>query len=234
MSLLTACQAVAEETGLLSSPATVVGNTDPAVVQLYALVKRACAEIARAQDWEKMVREQTITTVNGTESYALPSDWARYTSETAWDATNYWPMRGSLDPQYWNALKRGIVVMTIRRRFRIKAGLVYIIPTPTVSGDSLILEYQRNTPWTDSAGTTYRVTPTADTDLTVMPQHLVELDAKWRLKHAKGLDYSEDQDQAQNAISLAKAQDVPAMIVNDGYPSNFTPPFFPVVPQTIT
>jgi hypothetical protein len=233
VSLLTACQAVAEETGLLSSPATVVGNTDPGVVQLFALMKRAATELMDARDWQRFRREHTITTVSGTDSYALPSDWSRYLSQTAWDATNYWPMRGSIDPQQWQALKRGIVVLTIRKRYRVMGNLVYIIPTPTVSNESLIIEYMRNTPWTDSTGATYRTAPTADTDLSVLAENLIVLDTKWRLKHAKGLDYTEDKAEAEGAVSLAYAQDVPAMIVNDGLPSNFTPPFYPVVPQVI-
>lgn len=233
MSLLTACQAVAEETGLLSSPSTVISNTNPSVVQLFALMKRSATELMDSRDWQRFRREQTITTAAGTESYALPSDWSRYLSQTAWDATNYWPMRGSIDPEQWQALKRGLVVLTIRKRYRVMGNLVYIIPTPTAI-ETLIIEYMRNTPWTDSTGVTFRTVPTVDTDLSVLPENIIVLDTKWRLKHAKGLDYSEDYDQAQDAISLAYAQDVPAMVVNDGVPSNFTPPFFPVVPQVIT
>lgn len=234
MSLLSLAVAVADETGLMSTPATVVGNTNPGVVQLFALIKRSAAEIADSRDWQRMVKTQTITTVNGTAEYALPTDWSRYISETAWDVTNYWPMRGSLDPQYWEALKRGLVVLTIRRRYRVFANKIHIIPTPTVDNDSLILEYISNTPWTSSDGATWRTAPNADTDLSVIPQHLVELDTKWRLKHAKGLDFSQDKQEAQDAIALAFSQDKPAMIVNYGYPSNFTPPFYPVVPQVIT
>lgn len=234
MSLLTLAQAVAQETGLLNSPSGVVASTDPGVVQLFALIKRSATEMMMAKDWQRLVRTQTITTVDGTSEYALPSDWDRYISETAWDVTNYWPMRGSLDPQYWESLKRGLVVLTIRRRYRVMGNQISIIPTPTADNETLILEYIRNTPWTSADGATFRTAPTADTDLSVFPQHVVELDVKWRLKHAKGLDYSEDKIEAENAISQAFAQDKPAMIVNYGYPSNFTPPFYPVVPSVIT
>lgn len=234
MSLLTAAEQVARETGILSTPATVIGNTDTAVVQLLALFKRSALEIALSRDWQKLIREHTITTTASDADYALPSDWARYVSETAWDATNYWPMRGSLDPQYWQALKRGIVTLSIRKRFCLFGNMVNIVPTPTVSSETLIIEYLRNTPWTDSAGTTWRTAPTADTDLFALPQHLLELDTVWRLRKAKGLDYGDDFQIAQDAISLAFAQDSPAMIVNYGIPSEATPPFYPVVPQQVS
>lgn len=217
----------------MSSPATVVGNTNLGVVQLFALMKRSATELLRQKDWQRLRREHTITTVASTDSYALPSDWSRYLSETAWDATNYWPMRGSIDPAYWQALKRGIVVLTIRKRYRVMANLVYIIPTPSAV-ETLILEYMRNTPWTDSVGTTFRTAPSADTDLSVLPESVVVQDTIWRLKKAKGLDFEDDKQESENATALAYAQDVPAMVVNDGMPSNFTPPFFPVVPQVIT
>lgn len=232
MSLLTACQAVAQETGLLLSPATVISNTDLGVVQLFALMKRSATEIAKGRDWQALVREHTITTVAGTATYALPSDWSRYTSETAWDATNYWPMRGSMDPQTWQALKRGIVTPVIRKQYRVMGNLVNIFPTPTAV-ETLIIEYLRNTPWTDATGVTYRTAPTVDTDLSVLPQNIIELDTKWRLKHAKGLDYSEDKQQADDAIELAFAQDVPAMIINDGLQTGVPPYFWPNVPQLV-
>ena len=168
MSLLTACQAAVNETGIGTAPATIIGNTDPAAVQLLTLAKRTALSLMGFQ-WQAMIREQTITTVASTETYALPSDWDRYISETAWDATSYWQMRGQLTPQMWQAYKRGIVTLvTARKMFRLRGNLVYIIPTPT-SVESLILEYVRNTPWTDSAGVTYRTAPTADTDIPVFP-----------------------------------------------------------------
>src|SRR5207244_3753931 len=154
-------------------------------------------------------------------AYALPTDWARYVSETAWDATNYWPMQGSIAPSIWQALKRGIVATSVRRRFRVVGGQIKIFPTPTVDNNSLIVEYIRNTPWTDSTGVTYRVTATADTDITVFPEHLLELDLKWRWLRAKGLDYGDERDEADREISLAMAQDRPAQIIDFGTGSNY-------------
>lgn len=234
MSLLTACQQVAQETGLLSSPSGVVASTDPGVVQLFALMKRAAVEISDARNWQRLIREHTITTANGTETYALPSDWSRYISKTAWDATNYWEMRGSLSPQMWQAYKRGIVTLvSAHKNYRVRGNLVYIMPTPTAI-ESLVIEYIRDTPWTDSTGATFRTAPTADTDLFVLPQSILELDTIWRLKRAKGLEYSADYDEAQRAIDLAYAQDVPAQVVNMGRMTNQTPPFYPNLPQSIT
>lgn len=232
MSLLTSCQSVVKETGIGSSPATIISNTDPTAVQLNAIAERSAQYLMR-WNWQALIREHTITTAASTETYALPSDWARYISETAWDATNYWQMRGQLTPQLWQAYKRGIVTLvSARKMFRLRGNLVYIIPTPTAV-NSLIIEYLRNTPWTDSTGATYRVAATVDTDKTVFPEHLLILDMKWRWKHAKGLDYSEDRDESDREIERAFAQDVPAPVIDFGRGYNVSPPFFPNVPQVI-
>ena len=230
MSLLTACQAVIKETGIGDAPATIISNTDPTAIQLNALAERAAKRLSKL-NWEKLLREHTITTANGTEGYALPADWARYVVETAWDATNFWPMRGSLDPQLWQSLKRGIVATTVRRRFRLRGGQVLIFPTPTTV-DTLIIEYARSTPWTDSTGATYRVAATNDADITVFPEDLLTLEVKWRFKKEKGLDYAEDFDEAEKEIALAFAQDSPAEIIDYGRGSMYSA--FPAnIPQSI-
>ena len=221
MSLLTACQAVAKEAGI-DAPATIISNTDKTAIQLNALAERAAQKIMRL-DWQRMIREQTITTVASTATYALPSDWARYIGETAWDATNYRQMRGSLDPATWQFYKRGLALtVAAHKRFRLIGNLVTIDPTPSAVA-SLIIEYVRNTPWIDSGGTTYRVAATADTDTTVFPEHLLVLDIKWRFLRAKGLDYTEEHEEAERAIDLAFAQDTPAMTIDYGSRPALTP-----------
>lgn len=230
MSLLTACANVVKETGVGVVPATIISNTDATAVQLNALAERSVKKLSK-MNWEKLIREHTITTVASTETYALPSDWARYTSETAWDATNYWQMRGNVNAQLWQALKRGMVSASVRRNFRLRGGLVYIDPIPS-SVATLVIEYLRNTPWTDSTGVTYRVLATADTDITVFPEHLLELDLKWRWKHAKGLDYTEDFNEAEQQIALAFAQDSPAPTLDFGCAFEYVPPY-PNVPVTV-
>lgn len=232
MSLLTLCQNVVNETGLGDAPSTIISNTDKLAVQLLALAQKEVRVLGN-MNWQALVAEHTITTANGTESYALPSDWQQYASDTFWDASNYWPMRGSIDPSQWQALKRGIVAATIRKRFRVKAGKVYIFPTPTTV-NTLVGEYIINTPVVTADLVTKKALFTLDTDTTVLPEFLVELGVKWRYKHAKGLDYSEDRLEYDNRVATAFAQDKPAGYLNDGMPADRTPSFFANIPQQIT
>lgn len=230
MSLLTLCQNVVNETGIGDAPATIISNTDKLAVQLLALAQKEVRVLGN-RDWQALSADHSITTVSGTDNYALPTDWQKYTVETFWDATNYWNMRGSLDPQQWTALKRGIVSATIRKRFRVRAGKVYIIPTPTAV-ESLVGEYTMNTP-VAAAGGTKKTSFTVDTDTTVLPEFLVELGVKWRLLRAKGMAYDEERLEYDQRLATAIAQDTPADSLNDGLPSDRTPMFYPNIPQTI-
>jgi hypothetical protein len=230
VSLLTACQAAVKETGLGDVPATIISNTDNLAVQLNALAERSAKKLAK-MDWQALLREHTITTAASTETYALPTDWARYVMETAWDSTNYWPMKGSLHPQLWQALKRGIAsTPSSRKEYRIRGSLVYIYPIPTAI-ETLIIEYARNTPWLN--GSTYRVTATNDADTAVYPEYLLELELIWRLKKAKGLAYADDRDEADSEISKAFAQDVPAPVLDYGSGPQMMPPFLVNIPTTV-
>jgi hypothetical protein len=234
MSLLSACKAVVGETGLGLVPSTVISNPDPGVVQLYYLALRSAEELAK-KDWQRMVRTQTITTVASQEDYALPSDLGRYIGDTAWDTTNYWPMGGSMGAQQWSALKYSLIAIPeTQRGFRLFGNEVLIIPTPSTSGDSLVLEYVRNTPWLDSTGATWRTAPTVDTDITGFPENLLVLDMKWRLKEAKGMPYEEAFNEAERAIDKAFAQDTPKPILNFSRREVSAPSFVLNVPPYVS
>lgn len=230
MSLLTACQAAVNVTGLGTAPTTIIGNTNPLAIQLNYLAERV-AKSLRVKPWQAMIREHTITTAAGTENYALPSDWAWYISQTAWDATNYWPMRGSVSPASWQAMKRGNVVgVQVRKEFRVRGSEVLIFPTPSAV-ETLIIEYLRNTPWVNAGS--YKVLATADADVTVFPDRLLELGIIWRLLKAKGLPYAEEKEEFEVETSRALATDRPAPIVNMGIATDSTPSFNAQLPTQI-
>lgn len=240
MSLLSLCQAVIKETGIGTAPTTVIGNTDPTAVQLLALATHEVRVLLRRHDWSILVAEQTINTVNGTESYALPSDIDRYVGNALWDATNYWQMRGSVGAPLWNALKRGNATsVTTRKFFRVKGyttgGVttkrLYIYPTPTAA-ESLVAEYITSTPYASNTGVPAAAFA-ADTDTTLIPEYLVQFGVHWRFLKAKGLDYAEERAEYDRMVNTAIAQEVPAPALNFGVSSASTPAFLANVPPNI-
>lgn len=115
-------------------------STDQNIIQLRTLLTRVGRMLVRARAWSHLTEEHTFATVNGTESYALPSGFERFLNSTAWNRTTDWPMGGPFSPAQWQAVKATTVAGTVIRPFRIRERLLYIYPTPTAAED-IYFEY---------------------------------------------------------------------------------------------
>lgn len=218
MTLLTIGQNVSDATGI-ERPSSIYGSSNETARRLLRLITASALSIVKRKAWSALIREHSITTVNGTASYALPDDFSRYVDDTAWDATNYWQMRGSLSPFEWQWAKRALVSVPVnRRRFRVKwdtsssARRIFIDPTPT-SADSLVLEYV-SSQWCQSSGGTGQSAWAADTDTSRLDEELITLDTIWRFLNALGMPYSEEKQEAESRILTAIGQDAPAEVVS--------------------
>lgn len=225
MSLLTIAQAVLGEV-VGHEPSSVAGNNDSMTKQVLRLINREGKILARMK-WTIMQKEHTFNTVNGTASYDLPSDFGYLLENTAWDRTNYWAMRGNQTPAEWQIYKSAIIAnQATRKRFRIKASdnvrKFFIDPTPSAA-EALVFEYVRTTWCTDSAGTTFRSAMTANDDVALVPEDIIELGAIWRFRKAKGLDYSEDFNTYQKELNKAFAQDQAIGTLDMGQTRNIEP-----------
>lgn len=212
--MLSIIQNVADAVGI-DRPSSVIGSTNKSSTQMFALLNMSGKMLSRRFAWQRLIAEHTFDTVSGTASYALPSDYDRHIDDTAWDRSNYWATRGSITPQEWQARKSGIVSTGVQRRFRVKGNLVYIDPTPT-SADTLVYEYI-STDWTtDSVGANPSDKYNADSDLTLFPEYLLELDLLWRFKKAKGLDYGEEFRDFETQFAIEKQADKPSYTLKMG------------------
>jgi hypothetical protein len=227
MSLLTVCQAVAQDAGF-DSPASIVGNPDESAIQLLALANKAGEIIAR-KPWQNLQNEYTFSTVDGTETYALPAGYRSFINDTAWDRTNYWTLRGSLSPQEWQARKSGVMAQSPRSRFRLKGNLIYIDPVPGSALD-LVIEYLDNR-WVQSEEGERFTAFQADTDTVRFDEFLLRLDLTWRFLARKGLAYAEEKEEAERQIDLAMGRDTPSVPTNLAGDRSIWPPL-PTVPVT--
>ncbi|MFQ5356634.1 MAG: hypothetical protein ACE5DY_09170, partial [Mariprofundaceae bacterium] len=100
MSMLSIIQNVADTIGI-DRPSSVVGSTNKTSTQMLAMLNMSGKMLARRHAWQRLMSEHTFSTVNGTASYSLPSDYDRHIDDTAWDRSNYWAVRGSITPQEW-------------------------------------------------------------------------------------------------------------------------------------
>lgn len=236
MTLLSICQDVADMVGL-DRPSTVLGSGDETARQMLALLRMEGAHLIRVHGWAVLSREHTFTTVNGTESYAEPTDLFRYADDTAWDQSNYWKMRGSLSPSEWQFRKNAILATTTaRKRYRVKwdapagARRIFIDPTPAAA-ENVLIEYVSNQ-YVQSSGGVEQADWEADDDISLLDEMLLRYGLRKRILQAKGIPYADEASEYDRYLNQSIGEDVPnepirlmeknALFVNvpeDGYGS---------------
>lgn len=217
--LLSICQSALKEIGDTNVPSTIIGNTDGTAVQLLALLTRSGKTLRRLK-WQALIKTGTITTANGTQDYALPTDWLEFDPLTFWDATQRWDMVGPVTPALWNALSYSVVsVAGIRTFFRVAAGNISLLPIPT-SVRTLNYTY-RTKYWIASLS---KEDFTDDTDTVALDDQLLISDLKWRYRRAKGIDdWQELKADADALLAELIAADGGKSSVNFGYPRVYPP-----------
>lgn len=163
-------------------------------------------------------------------SYAFPSDLKYFLDYTAWDRSQFWALRGSLSPSEWQRYKSGTQTTTPRTRFRIKAGSIFLDPTPG-SIDNLVIEYISKNWVTDVGGGNPASSFTADAQVSVIDEDLLELDLTWRFLERKGQAYAEAKAEFDEVYESTFGRDVPKIPVNAGIDYEIWPPL-PTLPST--
>lgn len=228
MSLLTICQAAAAGSGF-PAPGSIVGSQDDTALLLFRLLNKAGKKLAW-KPWEILQKEYTFATVAATPSYAFPSDLKYFLDFTAWDRSQFWALRGSLSPSEWQRYKSGTQTTTPRTRFRIKGGLIFLDPTPG-GIDNLVIEYISKNWVTDVGGANPVSAFTADTQVSLIDEDLLELDLTWRFLERKGLAYAEAKNEFDEVFESTFGRDVPKIPVNAGIDYEIWPPL-PTLPST--
>jgi hypothetical protein len=152
----------------LAAVADPFADSDANVIQMCTLLKSKGREILRQRFWTQMRDEYTFTTVQGTPSYALPSDFHTMADQSGWNRTNRLPLGGPLSPQEWQYLKARLVGVVFTVLFRPMDGLIYIYPdNPTPGGYVVAFEYLSNG-WIERPAipvNTYHDSPVATDDI---------------------------------------------------------------------
>lgn len=199
--LVQICQAVLREVGQVNVPSSIVGNTDPAAVQLLALANRTGKILALDFRWQALLTTHTFATVNGTTDYSLPSDLHAFAGLTFWDRTNIEQCEGPVSAVLWEGLRSGnIIGVGLRKYFRVAANLFSIYPTPTAA-DTIAYQY-----WSKN-WITGKTEFSDDTDQPLIDADLITLGLKWRWRMAKGLAYDEEKADYQMRLDALQAID---------------------------
>lgn len=212
MSLLSICQAVADEVGV-DAPGTIIGNPDRTAKRLLTSANREGRVLAK-RSWSILEREHEFTTVQDQDVYDLPTDFESLVSDTAWDKTNYWNMRGGLTPREWGIRKNAIIATTaVRKMFRIKRGAnnkrqFFLDPSEVPGGQDLVFEY-RSKGWCQSSTGVVQTEWLKDDDEGILDETLMELGVLWRYLNRSGQSYLEEYNEYIRQRNIMLAQDGP-------------------------
>lgn len=190
MTLATIVRRVADEVGL-PRPNAVASSTDQLPRQMMALANSQLEELAEL-NWPILQYEHTFDTVVGQDTYDLPDDWARNMGETAYIASQYYQLRGSMSAADWARTKNTLPLPIGRYKYRVTGNplKIVIVPTPQTV-EHIVFEYISNQLVVGSDSTP-KPLYTEDNDVSLIPGRLVRMGLKWRIKEAKGFDYAED------------------------------------------
>lgn len=209
MALLGMIQKVCRRVGL-AVPTTVIGNTDPQIVQLLEIANEEGEDLAAQTSWSYMQRENTFTValsanqgvMNGT--VVSDGDFDYILPNTFWNRTTSLPIMGPTDTQQWQTLQ-AFPVTGPYQQWRLQGKNLYFDPVPT-SADTAAFEYM-STSWCESSGGTGQKEWAADTDVGLLPEALMILGIRWRWLKTKGLDYAEDFNTYQRRVIDAMARE---------------------------
>lgn len=140
----------------------------------------------------------------GAQSYALPTDFGYFITQTFWDRAFRWQLLGPMSAQEWQVLKSGISPTGPRRRFRVMGNLFYIDPVPTQVNQE-VYEYYSNQ-WCQSLTSTGQTKWTADTDYYNLDDDSFILGLQYRYKQKKGLSYDQEYKDWDDRISRLLAR----------------------------
>lgn len=200
MTLLSIVECTADIIGL-PRPTTVVTNTDQTVRTMFALLNREGQNLAKLRNgwgggWSVLEKQHSFSTVAAQDEYALPTDYGEMISDTVWNQDTFWEVRGPLSPQQWQTVKSGLASSpALRFRFRIKRSAtsgekVFVLdPVPTAV-ETVVFEYLTNRWASDTGGTTFATKFSADSDVSLLDEDLLEMGLEWRFKAAKGLGFA--------------------------------------------
>lgn len=226
MSLLTFCQDVADEIGLVR-PVSMIGSADVTARRLLQCAKAEGQALYRATDWTILHREYTFETTDGDSNYPVPDDWGRPLGNTAWDRSTLTEMRGSKSPVQWQRLQSStLAASSFSRDYRIiagpLAGSILVYPTPSATGDELVIDYISRY-WCEDGAGNGKATFTDDSDEMRLDHELFRVGLMWRAKRVLGLDYADDRADYDVLLRSTIVGDMALPITNAAGPGRYNP-----------
>ena len=216
MSLATIVQGACRRLAL-TVPNAVATSTDPQVLQLMEIANEEGKELTERYQWTALQTEATFTTV-ATESQGAIATIApglKYVfNNTMWNRSQFRPVFGPLNPQYWQQRKASNVTGPYSE-YRIVGGNLKFIPAPA-AGLTVGFEYMSKN-WVTLASSGLGASAwAADADTSVLDEDIMQMGLIWRFKQYKGFAYDEDFNKYERRVMDAMGRDGSKPTLNAG------------------
>ncbi len=186
LNLLQICNRVLDKISGFEKPSYIIGNTDDTATTLLAAAYDVGEEQARDNDWQELSKTATVTTVIGTQTYSLPTDYDRLAPDTLWDVTQSRRMYGAKTRRQWAEITNAVTSSGISYRWRLHGNLIQL-DRPAESVFAFSYEYLSSTYATSSAGVDRTDGWTADTDLPKLPADIFIAGIRYYFSDSKTL-----------------------------------------------
>lgn len=219
--LLTIVQEFCGRTNI-SVPLSVLGSTDPQVIQVSRLLEEEGVDLAQRYDWEELTQEGTFVSVAANSQGAiadLADDGFRsIKNETFWDRSSTLPVLGPLSSKEWQTLQ-AVANTGPRYYYRLRGGNLLITPAPS-AGLNFYFEYVSKN-WIESVDMTTKARFSADSDVVLLDNDLLTMGLRWRWKKEKGFEYAEDFRTYEEQVAAAMGRDGSKPTLNMGRNENY-------------
>lgn len=206
------------ETGFLV-PEYYVGNTSQDPAQILAIANAVALDVIE-RDWQAM-RKTAAFLLTSSTTYPLPSDYKDFIAGTMYQHGRWDRVDIATTPDTWALLQSVAGIASLPVRARIIGNQLNVL-NPQI-GATINVEYNSNAPITSASGSPLQLFQ-ADTDLWGLDDRMFQLEAIWRFKRAKGLDWQTAQLEAEARRNIVKGRDegnstiVPNLTIITGQP----------------
>lgn len=199
----------------------VAGSTEQNAVQMWQLATDVGQELMLGDyKWNFLDRDFTINTTPGVSSYALPSDFSNFASDSMWNRTTRMPAVGSLQDYEWSELKaRNLAGTTFTMLFRVTESTVEFFEVPSTTQE-IVLPYTSRA-WAVAATGDPKDNLTQNDDVVLYEPLLFKCALRRAWMMAKGFDTTKINQTFSDLLSNATSNDKPGRTISIGRPGGF-------------
>lgn len=212
MTVLTACQsALVRLVG--RRPATIFSAQEQTVVEVADLVTEVATDIMKSHDWQALTKVDTITGDGTASAFPLPDDYDRMClAQGVQDGLSwFFNYTQSPDMDTWIALQDGYFQQLSPGWWMILEQQFQFAPAPPSGAVAKYPYISRN--FARSPAGVPQAAFTADADTFVLDERLLTLGLIWKWRAQKRLEYAEDMQTYEIALSQAQARDPGSRVI---------------------